>query len=269
VKSALWLPLFDGLADPLTVVRVAAEAEEVGWDGVFVWDHLRWRAPVRQAGDPWITLAAIAAATERVRLGPMVMPLPRRRPAKVARESVSLDLLSRGRLTLGVGIGSDRFAREFSKTGEQLDDRARGQMLDEELEILTTAWSGEPVHHNGEHYTVDDIEFLPRPIQRPGIPVWIAGFPGNVKPMRRAARCDGFFPVNLEHPDQLAEAVAAVTELREDSTAPFDVVVSLPVGVDPAPHAEAGATWWLPEIDPDAVTIEQVQGVLRDGPLPS
>jgi alkanesulfonate monooxygenase SsuD/methylene tetrahydromethanopterin reductase-like flavin-dependent oxidoreductase (luciferase family) len=267
MKSALWLPLFDELADPLTVVRVAAEAEEAGWHGVFVWDHLRWRAPVRQVADPWITLAAVAAATERVRLGPMVMALPRRRPVKVARETATLDLLSRGRLTLGVGIGSDRFAHEFSKTGEQLDDRARGQMLDEALEILTAAWTGEPVNHHRDHYTVDDIAFLPRPMQQPGIPVWIAGFPGNVKPMRRAARHDGFFPVNLEHPDQLAEAVAAVTELRHDSTAPFDFAVSLPVGVDPGPYAEAGATWWLPEPDPEAVTLDQVTGVLRDGPL--
>ncbi len=267
MKSALWLPLFDELADPLTVVRVAAEAEEAGWHGVFVWDHLRWRAPVRQAGDPWIALAAIATATEQVRLGPMVMPLPRRRPAKVARESVTLDLLSGGRLTLGVGIGSDRFAHELSKTGEQLDDRARGRMLDEALEILTTAWSGEPVHHHGDHYTVDDIEFLPRPTQQPGIPVWIAGFPGNTRPMRRAARYDGFFPVNLEHPDQLAEVVATVTEARQDTTAPFDLVVSLPVGVDPAPYAAAGATWWLPEPDPEAVTLDHVRGVLRDGPL--
>ncbi len=269
MKSALWLPLFDELADPLTVVRVAAEAEEAGWHGVFVWDHLRWHAPVTQAGDPWTTLAAIAAATERVRLGPMVMPLPRRRPAKVARETVTLDLLSRGRLTLGVGIGSDRFGGELSKTGEQLDDRARGQMLDDALEILTTAWSGEPVQHHGDHYTIDDIEFLPRPMQRPGVPVWVAGFPGNVKPVRRASRFDGFFPVNLENPDQLAEAVAAVTELRHDSTAPFDFVASLPVGVDPAPYADAGATWWLPEIDPEAVSLDQVRGVLRDGTLPS
>jgi alkanesulfonate monooxygenase SsuD/methylene tetrahydromethanopterin reductase-like flavin-dependent oxidoreductase (luciferase family) len=131
MKSALWLPLFDELADPLTVARVAAEAEEAGWHGVFVRDYLRWRPPVRHAADPWITLAAVATATERVRLGPMVTALPRRRPAKVARESATLDLLCRGRLTLGVGIGSDRFAGELSKTGEQLDDRSRSEMLDE------------------------------------------------------------------------------------------------------------------------------------------
>ena len=107
VQSGLWLPLFGELSDPRAVTGVAAEAEEAGWHGVFVWDHLYWREPVR-VGDPWIALAAIATATEEVRLGPMVTPLPRRRPATVARESVTLDRLSRGRLTLGVDIGSDR-----------------------------------------------------------------------------------------------------------------------------------------------------------------
>ncbi len=267
VRSGLSLPLFDELADPLAVVRLAAEAEEAGWHGFFVWDHLRWEAPVRRVADPWITLAAIAAATERLRLGPMVTPLPRRRPVKVARETATLDVLSGGRLTLGVGIGEDRFAREFSKTGEQLNDRARGQMLDEALEILTTAWSGESVHHHGDHYTVDDIQFFPRPVQRPGVPVWIAGFPGNARPMRRAARYDGFFPVNLEHPDQLAEVVATVTALRPDSTAPYDFVVGLPVDVDPHPWQQAGATWWLRGFEPERVSQDQVRGVLRDGPL--
>ena len=103
MRSALWLPLFDGLADPVVVARLAAEAEEAGWHGVFVWDHLSWRAPVRQVADPWITLAAIAAATEHLRLGPMVTPLARRRPAKIARETATLDVLSGGRLTLGAG----------------------------------------------------------------------------------------------------------------------------------------------------------------------
>jgi alkanesulfonate monooxygenase SsuD/methylene tetrahydromethanopterin reductase-like flavin-dependent oxidoreductase (luciferase family) len=267
VRSGLSLPLFDELSDPLAVARLAADAEAAGWHGFFVWDHLRWEAPVRRVADSWITLAAIAYATERIRLGPMVTPLPRRRPVKVARETATLDVLSGGRLTLGVGIGEDRFGREFSKTGEQLDGRARGQMLDEALEILTAAWSGEPVHHQGDHYTVDGVEFLPRPVQRPGVPVWIAGFRGNARPIRRAARYDGFFPVNLEHPDQLAEVVATVTELRQDSSAPYDFVVSLPVGVDPDPWEQTGATWWLRSFDPERVSSDQVRGVLRDGPL--
>jgi alkanesulfonate monooxygenase SsuD/methylene tetrahydromethanopterin reductase-like flavin-dependent oxidoreductase (luciferase family) len=264
LRSALWLPLFDGLADPALVARLAAEAEEAGWHGVFVWDQLDWRAPVQLVADPWITLAVIA--TQHLRLGPMVTPLARRRPAKVARETATLDRLSGGRLTLGVGLGADRFAGELSKTGEQLDDRLRGQMLDEALEILTAAWSGAPVHHRGEHYTAEGIRFLPRPLQQPGVPVWVAGFPGKVKPLRRAARYDGFFPANLERPDQLAEVVATITELRQRSGAPYDFAVGLPLGTDPAPWAEAGATWWMPEFAPEAVSVDEVRGVLRDGP---
>lgn len=262
--SAVWLPLFDDLADPLVAVRVAADAEAAGWDGVFVWDQLCWPAPVSGVGDPWIVLAAIATTTDRVRIGPMVTPLARRRPAKLARETATLDRLSKGRLTLGVGIGSDRFAREWSKTGEQLDDRSRAEMLDEQLQILAAAWSGEPVRHRGRHYTIDDMRFLPQPSQRP-VPVWAGGTPGNVKPMRRAARVDGFFPANLDHPDQLAEIVATITGFRDQDMAGYDFAVGLPIGVDPLPFAAAGATWWLAAFEP-GVTLDTVLGVLRDGP---
>ena len=271
MRSGLWLPPFEELADPGVVARLAAEAEERGWHGVFVWDQLRWREPIRQVADPWITLAAIAAATEQVRLGPMVTPLARRRPAKVARETASLDVLSGGRLILGVGLGADRFAGEFSKTGEELDDRVRGEMLDEALEILVAAWSGEPVTHRGMHYLVDDVQFLPRPVHLPRVPVWTAAFPGHVKPLRRAARYDGFFPVNLERPDQLAEIVADLAALRReagrDPTEPYDVVVALPPGSDPAPYLAAGATWWLVEFPWDAPSVDQVRAVIRDGPV--
>src|SRR6266545_2999388 len=184
MHSGLFLPLFDELADPAIVARLSAEAEEAGWHGVFVWDHVRWREPVDVA-DAWITLAAIATSTRRIRLGPMVTPLARRRPVKVARETATLDRLSGGRLTLGVGLGSDRFASEYSITGEELDERRRGRMLDESLEILGAAWSGDAVHHRGEHYIVDAMRFLPRPVQRPGVPVWVAGYYGRPKPLRR------------------------------------------------------------------------------------
>lgn len=123
------MPLFDELADPAVVARLSAEAEEAGWHGVFVWDNLRYQEPVVDVADPWITLATVAAATERIRLGPMVTPLARRRPVKVARETATLDGLSGGRLTLGVGLGSDRFASEYSITGEALDDRRRASSL--------------------------------------------------------------------------------------------------------------------------------------------
>jgi alkanesulfonate monooxygenase SsuD/methylene tetrahydromethanopterin reductase-like flavin-dependent oxidoreductase (luciferase family) len=271
MRSGLFLPLFDQLADPGIVARLSAEAEEAGWHGVFVWDHVRWRKPVVDVADAWITLSAIATSTERIRLGPMVTPLARRRPVKVARETATLDRLSGGRLTLGVGLGSDRFGSEYSITGEELDDRRRARMLDESLEILAAAWSGEPVHHRGEHYTVDGMRFLPRPVQRPGVPVWVAGYSGNAKPLRRAARHQGFFPVNLEHPNQLAEIVADLTELRREIgsefTEPYDVVAALPPHIDPAPYAAAGGTWWMVEFPWEAVSVDQVRGVIRDGPV--
>lgn len=267
LKSALWFPLFDELADPRVCARLAAEAEEAGWHGVFVWDHVNWGAPVSAVGDPWIALAAMAAATSSVRLGPMVTPLARRRPVKVARETATLDVLSGGRLTLGVGLGSDRFGHEFSATGDEVDDRVRAAMLDESLSLLRQAWSGEVVQHRGEHYVVDGLRFLPRPVHG-HVPVWVAAFPGNRRPVRRAMRHDGFFPVNVGSPDHFAEQVALLRS--EGGPAPaagvFDVVVAQPSGTDVAPYAEAGATWWLTDFDSDTITVDAVRGVLRDGP---
>jgi alkanesulfonate monooxygenase SsuD/methylene tetrahydromethanopterin reductase-like flavin-dependent oxidoreductase (luciferase family) len=269
MRSGLFLPLFDELADPAIVAQLAVEAEEAGWHGVFVWDHVHWREPVLAVADPWITLAAVATATRSVRLGPMVTPLARRRPVKVARETATLDRLSGGRLTLGVGLGSDQFGSEFSITGEEPSERRRAKMLDESLDILTAAWSGQPVHHRGEHYTVDGMRFLPQPVQRPGVPVWVAGFYGKPRPLRRAARYQGFMPVNLEHPGQLAQIVVGLSELRQAAgraAQPYDVVAALPPGSDPAPYAAAGATWWLIEFPAHGTTPGLVRAVIRDGP---
>jgi alkanesulfonate monooxygenase SsuD/methylene tetrahydromethanopterin reductase-like flavin-dependent oxidoreductase (luciferase family) len=272
VRSGLFVPLFDELADPAVVARISAEAEDAGWHGVFVWDQMRWREPVLEVADPWIMLAAIAIATESIRLGPMVTPLARRRPAKVARETATLDRLSNGRLTLGVGLGADHFANEFSMTGEELDDRRRARMLDESLEILVAAWSGELVQHRGERYTVDGMRFLPRPVQQPGVPVWVAGSFGKAKPLRRAAQHDGFFPMNLENPDQLSKMVAEVTAMRADTgktDEPYDFIAAVPPDTDPVPYAAAGATWWLVEFPSDSSSVDQVRAVIRDGPMQS
>jgi alkanesulfonate monooxygenase SsuD/methylene tetrahydromethanopterin reductase-like flavin-dependent oxidoreductase (luciferase family) len=268
LRSAVWVPLFDALSDPLDVARLAARAEEAGWHGFFVWDHVNWQAPIASVADPWITLAAIATATESLILGPMVTPLARRRPVKVARETATLDRLSGGRLVLGAGLGDDRFGNEFSKTGEELEARVRAQMLDEALMILPAAWSGEPVRHRGAHYTVDDITFLPRPVQ-PTIPIWIAGFPGNAAPLRRAARFHGYFPVNLESPEQVAHAVGVLHTLRENHapTEPFDVVVPCAPNGDVAAYADAGATWWLTDFEPDTITIDGLRAVIDSGPF--
>ena len=273
MRSGLFIPPFDALAGPALVARLSAEAEEAGWQGVFVWDNLRFEEPVVDVADPWIMLAAIATVTERIRLGPLVTPLARRRPVKVARETVTLDRLSGGRLTLGVGLGSDSFASEYSMTGEEVDDRLRANMLDESLEILAAAWSGEPVHHRSEHYVVDGMRFLPRPVQRPGVPVWVAGYYGKRRPVRRAARHQGFFPLGIDQPAQLAEIVDEVAGLRReaggDPADPYDVVMALPPGADPAPYAAAGASWWLVEFPWDAVSVDQVRAVTEDGPFQS
>jgi alkanesulfonate monooxygenase SsuD/methylene tetrahydromethanopterin reductase-like flavin-dependent oxidoreductase (luciferase family) len=270
MRYGLYIPLFDELADPALVARLCVEAEEAGWHGVFVWDHVRWHEPVVDVADTQITLAAIASATERIRLGPLVTPLARRRPVKVARETATLDRLSGGRLTLGVGLGSDRFGGEYSITGEELDERTRARMLDEALEILQAAWSGELVEHHGEHYKVDSMRFLPRPVQRPGVPIWVAGYYGKSRPMRRAVRYQGFFPVGLEQPDQLAEIAAELTHLRRQAgtqtAALFDIAVELEPGSDPAPFAAAGATWGLVAFPWNPVSVDQVRGVIRDGP---
>jgi alkanesulfonate monooxygenase SsuD/methylene tetrahydromethanopterin reductase-like flavin-dependent oxidoreductase (luciferase family) len=265
VRYALFLPIFDELAEPAAVARLAATAEEAGWDGVFVWDHVAYSAPVEAIADPWITLAAIACATERVRLGPMITPLPRRRPVQVAREVATLDRLCAGRVTLGVGIGDDG-AGELSGTGEQLDPRIRGQLLDEGLQVLAAAWSGERVHHRSTHYVLDGLALRPMPVQRPHPPVWVAARYGNPAPLRRAARHDGVFPIGLDDADQLREVRTAIDAVRDPGAGAFDVAVGGRPGDDPRPYEAAGATWWMVSFSPYDVSVRAVDAVARGGP---
>jgi alkanesulfonate monooxygenase SsuD/methylene tetrahydromethanopterin reductase-like flavin-dependent oxidoreductase (luciferase family) len=265
VRHGLYLPPFDELSDPAAVARLTAEAEAAGWDGVFVWDHIAYREPVTEVADPWVVLAAMAAATERVRLGPLVTPLARRRPVTVVRQTVSLDQLSAGRLTFGVGLGSDR-SREFVGTGEETDDRARARMLDEALEVLAAAWTGDVVTHRGEHYVVDGHRFLPRPVQRPRIPIWVAVRAGNRRPLLRAARYEGVFPVDVDSPDQLAEIVAGVAEHRGGAVEGYDVVIGGDPGDDPRPFAAAGATWWLVNVTWQHPTLAEATAIAKAGP---
>jgi alkanesulfonate monooxygenase SsuD/methylene tetrahydromethanopterin reductase-like flavin-dependent oxidoreductase (luciferase family) len=248
-KRGIYVAPFDGLADPLVLADLAREAEEHGWDGFFVWDHVAYRAPTRAVADPWVALSACATTTERVRLGPLVTPLSRRRVQKVARETVTLDLLSRGRLTLGVGLGSDRNG-ELEPFGEVVDPRERAELLDRGLARLVNFWAG---------------EFEPLPVQRPRIPVWVAARWPNRRPVRRAARWDGLFPIDLDGPDALAELAAEVTRLRDGASSPFDLVVDNPPGEDPRPWEEAGATWCLVEFGQQPQEAE-VREAIAAGP---
>jgi alkanesulfonate monooxygenase SsuD/methylene tetrahydromethanopterin reductase-like flavin-dependent oxidoreductase (luciferase family) len=247
-KRAIYVAPFDELSDPRLLADLAASADAEGWDGFFLWDHVNYRRPVRAVADPWVALSACATATERIRLGPMVTPLSRRRVHKVARETATLDRLSEGRLVLGVGLGSERNG-ELEPFGEVVDPRERARLLDAGLDRLAAFWDG---------------EFEPGPVQRPRIPVWVAGRWPNRAPLRRAARWDGFFPIELEAPDSLREAVSALADLR-DGDQGFDVVVSNPPGTDVAPWVDAGATWCLTGFgqQPEA---EQVRTVIAAGP---
>jgi alkanesulfonate monooxygenase SsuD/methylene tetrahydromethanopterin reductase-like flavin-dependent oxidoreductase (luciferase family) len=229
LKRGLFLAPFDELADPHVLVEIAIEAEAGGWDGIFLWDHISYRAPVKAVADPWVILSAIAAHTEGLRLGPMVTPLSRRRVQKVARETVTLDHLSAGRLTLGVGLGSDR-NDELAPYGEVVDPRERARLLDDRLRQLADFWAG---------------EFEPRPVQRPRIPVWVAGRWPNRRPMRRAAAWDGYFPIDLPGPEALAELLADLDAQRAEQSGPFEVVVEIDPGDAISPWSEAGATWVL------------------------
>ena len=148
------------------------EVEESGWDGAFYWDGIAIGA--FDTYDPWVVMAAMAMRTERVRIGAMLTPPARRRPWKLAREAATLDHLSGGRLVMPVGLGAADDGG-FSKVGEPVDRKTRAQKLDESLEILTGLWSGEPFSNQGRHYQIEEMTFLPRPVQRPRIPIWVVG----------------------------------------------------------------------------------------------
>jgi alkanesulfonate monooxygenase SsuD/methylene tetrahydromethanopterin reductase-like flavin-dependent oxidoreductase (luciferase family) len=230
-RRAIFVAPFEELSEPALVAELAARAERRGWDGFFIWDHVAYSEPVKALADPWVTLAAVAVATERVTIGPLVTPLPRRRPHQLARETVTLDRLSGGRLVLGVGLGSARTG-EFDpdRFGEEGDPKARARLLDDRLDRLLAYWDG---------------GFEPRPVQRPRIPVWVAARWPNRRPLRRAVRYDGLFPIDLPGPEALAELAAEVQALRGPGGGPFDFVVDYPAGTDHAPWAAAGATWCL------------------------
>jgi alkanesulfonate monooxygenase SsuD/methylene tetrahydromethanopterin reductase-like flavin-dependent oxidoreductase (luciferase family) len=248
-KRAIYVAPFDELAEPSAVADLARSAEQHGWEGFFLWDHVNYRAPVRAVADVWVTLATIATVTERLRIGPMVTPLSRRRVQKVARETVTLDHLSGGRLTFGVGLGSTRNG-ELEPFGEVVDPRERARLLDHGLERLAAFWAG---------------EFEPIPVQRPRIPVWVAGRWPNRRPVRRAARWDGFFPIDLNGPEDLAELAAELRALRADLKDPFDLVAEIEPGGEAEPWEAAGATWVLTRID-SRPRLDQVRAAIETGP---
>ncbi|MEU1993587.1 LLM class flavin-dependent oxidoreductase [Nocardia gamkensis] len=273
------MPCLGDFAEPRQVADLARCAEEAGWDGFFVWDHVVFPYGAVEVADPWLLLTLIASSTERIRLGPLVTPVARRRPGTLARQTTSLDRLSRGRLVLGAGLGFT-LAAEYGTWGEPAEPRAVAERLDEGLALLTALWSGAEVDFHGTHLSADGVTFLPTPVQRPRPPIWIGGNWPNRSPLRRAARWDGVAPMIIGSdgsfgptPRIVTELVGAIAEHRTDGSA-FDVVIT---GRTPADRPEAacatveaiaaaGATWWLEGFHPGPGEYAQALRRVTAGP---
>jgi len=273
VRFGLFFPQFEELADPARVAELAVMAEEAGWSGFFLWDHMLAR-PGMAICDPWIAMAAVATATRDIRFGAMVTPLARRRPWVMARQAAALDRLSRGRLVIGVGLGDDGW-REFSSFGDASEPRERGVLLDESLEVLRRLLTGEDVDFDGERLHVHSTPFLPKPAQDP-LPIWVAGRWPNRAPLARAARMQGCFPIFAGDPDfPDADDVAGVRAELTRLGVPDDYDLAITgkmrrLGSDERAKAVATAqsnrvTWLLEGFGP-GLSVSEFEAVVAAGP---
>lgn len=269
-----------GVALPYVDARSAANlallAEETGWEGVFMGDAI-W------CTDPMIALTAAAMLTSRIRLGVMVIPVPLRRPWKIASESAALDNLSGGRLILGLATGAV-WMGWHAFPDEVTDTRARAEMLDETIDILSLLYRGKQFDYDGEHYhlrlsQLDEQYYPPPPIQQPRIPLWVAGAWPRRKSMQRILKCDGLLPLKMNPDGQFEEVLPAdISEMKAYVDAnrsldtPFDIIVEgKTAGMEGdllleklTPWIEAGATWWIEGMWGDSQ--EAVSERLRQGP---
>ncbi len=278
MRFGIFLPPFAAFAEPRRVMALARRAEDAGWDGFFLWDHML-AVPGMAVADPFVTLAAVAGVTTRIRLGALVTPLPRRRPWVLSRQLATLDHLCDGRLTVGIGLGDDGWS-EVSSFGEAVDPVVRGEMLDEALELLERFQRGEPVTFHGHHYVVNSPPLLPRPVQEP-LPIWGACRWPNRKPLIRIAKLQGCFPIfptpgapPPPDPADIATLRAALIDLGAPPTIDIAVRCALsledPEGVpDTVAALEAsGVTWILEAVAPGA-SPELATSVVGKGPPPS
>jgi alkanesulfonate monooxygenase SsuD/methylene tetrahydromethanopterin reductase-like flavin-dependent oxidoreductase (luciferase family) len=293
LRHGLAVPCFAD--DPADLVQLGIGAERAGLDGYFLWDHLvhsdSGEGP--PIVDPWQVLAVVAARTSRIKLGTMITPVARRRPWKLAKEVTTLDLLSGGRVILGVGLGAPARA-DFGLFGEPTDRRVRAEILDEGLDVLAGLLTGQPFRHEGKHFTVGPVRFSPGPVQRPRVPIWVGGVipaGGRVAraarwvagvhppsgPVARAARWDGFVPIHPGRPGDRATVaeIAAVRDKIADlrgTTADFDIVIwseldfAGRVAARLPGYRDAGATWWLESPGSRPGWLDAVRERLQRGP---
>jgi alkanesulfonate monooxygenase SsuD/methylene tetrahydromethanopterin reductase-like flavin-dependent oxidoreductase (luciferase family) len=259
-------------AEPAALVDLGVAAERAGWDAFFLWDHMVVDPAGVEIVDPWVTLGAIAAQTERIRLGTCVSPLARRRPQNIARETTTLDRLSGGRLVLGVGLGYPEV--EYTTFGEDADARVLAARLDEALAVVSGLWSGEAFEHDGAHFHVERVRFLPTPIQRPRPPVWVACMLPFRRAIARAARWDGVVPIKVGRegvefltPDDVGAIVDDIRE-RRGSLDRFDVVVNAgpPPTKSVAEYEAAGATWWMASMGDFPGWLDELRAIVDAGP---
>ncbi len=260
--------------DARTIAELAAEAEAIGWDGVFVSDGV-WGT------DPWVTLAAVAMVTNRIRIGTMITPVSRRRPWKLASEASTLDNLSQGRVVLPVGLGA--LDTGFGNFGKQTDRKIRAELLDEGLDIITGLWKGQPFNFDGKHFHIRETTFFPPPppLQSPRIPIWVVGAWPHEKSMQRVIRYDGLLPAKMNPDRSFAEvtpydvrAMKKHIDEHRTLTTPFDVVMDGQTVASEhqqivdkiAPYAEAGATWWVETMWFPPNGAEEVARRIRQGP---
>jgi alkanesulfonate monooxygenase SsuD/methylene tetrahydromethanopterin reductase-like flavin-dependent oxidoreductase (luciferase family) len=280
MNFGLALPNCHGdFSDVRLVADVAHEAEEAGWDGVFLWDHIgdKWGDEV---SDPWIMLAAIAMKTQRLKLGTMVTPITRRRPWKLAREVVTLDHLSDGRMILGVGSGG---GIEYINYHEAGDPKTYGARTDEALEVLSLLWSGEHISYAGQYYQLENVRHLPRPLQQPRIPIWIGGVWPNKRPMQRAAQWDGVCPIGKGvsmtqqmTPEQAYECFQYVrlqqTEEQQGhayARVQWGILEGKDRGYDMAlveSYEAVAVNWWIENISWKRGTLQELRSYIRQGP---
>jgi len=250
VKFGIYTPI-SGDYNVRALRELAVDAESSGWDGFFIWDNLIASFDGSENWDTTVALGAIALATDRITFGPLVTAVPRRRPWKLAKEMVTLDALSGGRVVLGAGLGG---LWDFLPFGEVESMADRALMCDEALTLLERFWTGQSFSHEGRYYQLRDAIMLPRPYQGRHIPIWVAGHWPLTRPFERAARWQGAVPIRKDAtfegltPDEIASCNSYIKD-RRDSLDDFDLIYFHTAehrGVfTPQNYAGTGATWWL------------------------